>query len=66
MATEQRWREVTKDEFYWIIGPLNVHPQVQENPWPYTCLFKGVEGRIHGKTLCESVPNPARYWLPVI
>lgn len=31
-------REVTKDEFYKAIGPLDVHPRIQ-GPYPYTSVF---------------------------
>jgi hypothetical protein len=33
-------RQVTKDEFYRVIGPQNVHPQIQNSKWPYTSLWK--------------------------
>lgn len=46
-------RQVSKDEFYAKVGPLNVHPQIQPGPHPYTCLWKLLSGdyRVIGKSV---------------
>lgn len=33
-------RKISKDEFYKMVGPLDVHPSIQPGPWPYTSLWK--------------------------
>lgn len=37
-------RPVTKEQFYAAIGHLNVHPQIQPGPYPYTSLWKHLNG----------------------
>lgn len=45
-------RPVTKDEFYAAIGNLNVHPQIQPGPYPYTSLWKRLDNRnVIGKSV---------------
>ena len=46
-------RQVTKDQFYAAVGPLNVHPSIQPGSWPYTSLWKLQSGdqRTVGKTV---------------
>lgn len=60
-------REVSKDEFYAAMGPLNVTP-VPTGPYPYTSLFKTPDGVTHGKAVGyypEGSALPAsRYFLP--
>lgn len=61
------WTEVTQDEFYKVIGSLDVHP-VTTGPWPYTSLFKTRSGLVRGKTELYypegSGLTTTRYWLP--
>ena len=33
-------RQVSKEEFFKIVGPQNVHPQIQNSNYPYTSLWK--------------------------
>jgi hypothetical protein len=33
-------RKVTMEEFYKVMGPLDVHPSIQPGPYPYTSLWK--------------------------
>lgn len=47
-------RAVTKDEFFAAIGTLDVHPQIQPGPHPYTSLWKmryggGIVGKSVGR-----------------
>ena len=45
-------RAVTKEEFYAAVGRLNVHPQIQPGPYPYTSLWKTIsERRVVGKSV---------------
>ena len=44
------WREVTKEEFYSVIGPQNVHPRV-EGKFPYTSTFVTQSGYERGKAI---------------
>ena len=37
-------RPVSKERFYAAIGRLNVHPQIQPGPYPYTSLWKTLDG----------------------
>ena len=66
--SEDAFREVSKDTFFAAIGPLNVHPQIQPGPWPYTSLFKLPSGRVMGKTVNFLPPGEAlpktSFWLP--
>lgn len=61
-------REVTKDEFFKAMGPLDVTPCPQGN-WPYTSLFKTRSGQVRGvieKFLPEgSGLEQSRYLLPL-
>jgi hypothetical protein len=56
-------REVTRDEFYAVIMPLNVHP-VPEGRYPYTSNFKTPDGRIIGKVVGRFTNPPNGY--PII
>jgi hypothetical protein len=61
------WAEVSKDEFFQVIGPQNVHPQ-PVGVWPYSSLFKTPLGEVRGKIvgyLPEDSGYPEdRYYLP--
>lgn len=48
-------RKVTKDEFYKVIGTLNVHPQIQNSKWPYTALWKMQDYRNNGQIVGKTV-----------
>lgn len=60
-------KEVTKDEFYRVIGPQNVTPY-PTGDWPYLSLFKTPSGEVRGKTEAFIPEGQAleqkRYWLP--
>lgn len=49
-TTEPGWREVTKEEFFRVIGPQNVHP-TPEGKYPYTSIYKTPSGRERGKSV---------------
>lgn len=45
-------RQVTKDQFYATIGPLNVVSTITNSKWPYTSdftLHRELVGRVVGK-----------------
>lgn len=45
-------RPVTKEQFYDAIGRLNVHPQIQPGPYPYTSTWKMLsDRRVVGKSV---------------
>lgn len=47
------FREVTKEEFYAAMGPLDVHPQIVTR-WPYTAEWRlqwGMKRAVVGKTV---------------
>lgn len=60
-------REVSKDEFYRVMGPLNVTPS-PTGAWPYTSLFKTPRGNVVGKSVGYipegSALSATRYYLP--
>lgn len=64
----REWRDVSMDEFFSVIGPMDVHPYPQ-GKWPYTSLFKTRSGFVVGKAedfLPEgSGLTETRYWLPM-
>lgn len=45
----ERWQEVTKDEFFRVIGPKDVHPCPIGN-FPYTSLWKTPRGDVIAKS----------------
>lgn len=45
-------REVTQDEFFKAIGPLDVHP-CPVGPYPYTSVFRTQLGVEHGRIVSE-------------
>jgi hypothetical protein len=47
-------KQVTTEEFYKAIGPLDVHPSIQPGPYPYTSLWK-LRQRPDGAPLGKSV-----------
>jgi len=61
------WTEVAQEEFYKVIGGLDVHP-VPTGPWPYTSLFKTPSRFVRGKAELYypegSGLTATRYWLP--
>lgn len=45
-------RAVTKEAFYAAIGGLDVHPQIQPGPHPYTSIWKlRYGGRVVGRSV---------------
>ena len=60
-------REVSKEEFFKVIGPKNVHPTILGN-WPYTSDFRSPDGKSHGRIENRMKPNSglteAHYFLP--
>lgn len=48
---EPAWREVTRDEFFRCIGPLNVHPHIQPGPYPYTSIWRTPDRTEIGKSV---------------
>lgn len=65
-GTVYQWREVSQDEFYATVGPLNVHPQIQPpEKYPYTQLWKTPTRQVMGKTVGQQ-NGTSRYYLPQI
>jgi len=59
-----KWKEISKDEFFKIMMPLNVHPFIQQGPYPYTSIWKMIHGgKIMGKSIGQ-VKGPNKYFLP--
>lgn len=62
------WREVSMDEFYRVIGPLNVVPFFVNNKWPYTSVFvtpdRQARGKIVGYLPEGSALLSKKYYLP--
>jgi hypothetical protein len=62
-------RQVSRDEFYEAMGPLNVHP-CPVGPWPYTSLWKlnggagPTVGWSEGYLPMDSALPQTRYYLP--
>lgn len=52
MEGSAEMRRVTKEEFFSAIGFMNVHPQIQPGPYPYTSLWKRASDRfVVGKSM---------------
>lgn len=66
--SKDAFREASKDTFFAAIRPLNVHPQIQPGPWPYTSLWKLPGGQVMGKVVNSLSPGEAlpktSFWLP--
>lgn len=62
------WREVTKDEFYRVIGSQNVSASIVNDRWPYTSLFMTPDRQVRGKSVGYlpegSALEAKRYYLP--
>ena len=61
-------REVTQKEFYDVIGPLNVHPHIINDKWPYTSDFLTPSGQFRGRvvntdSLIDGL-HERKYYLP--
>jgi hypothetical protein len=66
MTTLSGLKEVTKEEFYKSVGPLNVHPHIIGN-YPYTSIYQFPDRREHGRTV-DYIPEgkalaETRYYL---
>jgi len=33
-------RQVSKEEFYKAVGPLDVHPRITNSKWPYVSMWE--------------------------
>jgi hypothetical protein len=42
--------KVSKEKFFRVIGPLNVHPSIRPTPYPYTSDWKDPHGTVYGKS----------------
>jgi len=58
-------REVSKDEFFKKMGPLNVHPCTRPSPYYSSWRFDGGAGREVGRSYpgWKNPGDPARYFL---
>lgn len=58
-------REVTQDEFYAAIGPVDCHPRLSDD-YPYTSTFETRRGRLEvGRIIPEpNRPHRPHYYLP--
>jgi hypothetical protein len=57
------WKEVGAIEFYDVMGPLNIHPEIQPGRYPYTALWKTPLGEVRGETVGKS-DGTHTYYLP--
>jgi hypothetical protein len=44
-------RPVSRNEFYERCGPLNVHPSIITDKWPYTSIWKLPNRDVFGKSV---------------
>lgn len=62
------WREVSKEEFFRVIGPQDVSPSIVSGKWPYTSNFvtrnRQVRGKCVGYLPEGSVFESKKYYLP--
>lgn len=42
---------VSKEEFFRVIGPLNVHPSIRPTKFPYTSDWKTPQGKLYGTSI---------------
>lgn len=52
----ERWREVTYEEFFAAMGPLNVHPRIV-GPWPYVSQWTMQDGSRRIVGMSEVIPR---------
>lgn len=45
------WREVSKDEFFRVIGRQDVHPSIQPGKYPYTAIWQTPQRQSRGKSV---------------
>ena len=69
-SSDSAWREVSMDEFYKTVGPLNVNGNILPTPWPYTTHVLTPSGQVRGKIVGylpeASALEAKRYYLPNI
>ena len=62
------WREVSKDEFFAVIGPQNVTPTIINGKYPYSSdyitPYREVRGKSVGYLPEGSALEAKRYYLP--
>lgn len=67
-APGSAWREVSKDEFYRVIGPQDVSPSIVSDKWPYTSDFVTPNRQVRGKCVGYLPEGSAlaskKYYLP--
>jgi hypothetical protein len=56
-------KEVNRNEFFKVIGPLNVYPS-PIGDWPYLSVFKTPSGQVMGWSKFGDKGEPNRYYLP--
>jgi hypothetical protein len=56
------WREVSREEFWRVIGPQNVHPEIV-GAYPYASIFRDWRRQAHGK-IQDSGTDDSKYFLP--
>jgi hypothetical protein len=54
-------KEVTQEQFFKTIGPLNVHPHPVGN-YPYTSIFL-TPGRVEMGRIVDQSSGPSKYFL---
>jgi len=50
-ATCSAWREVTKAEFFKVVGPKDVMPSIQPGGYPYTSIWLTPQRQAVGKSI---------------
>lgn len=62
------WREVSKDEFYRVIGQQDVSASIVNSKWPYTMEFVTPDRKVRGKRVGYlpegSALEAKKYYLP--
>ena len=56
------WVEVSKEEFFSVIGPMDVNP-VPTGPYPYVSIFEDPKRYAHGKIENGGTGKENRYYL---
>jgi hypothetical protein len=49
--TAEPWKEVTKAEFFRVIGTMDVHPSIQSGKYPYTSIWQTPQRSAIGKSV---------------
>ena len=57
-------KAVTKEQFFAVICPLDVHPSIAPGPWPYTSIWKMRNNqRVVGKSVDHESAELTEYFL---